>query len=89
LKETIKELGSLCKMAAEFEHKWDQAGKDYLGTRMTNVEYTEFVEQYLNSVRRLESALSSHLVAVTYEAAQARGSQKPEQAKRNHQSPAS
>lgn len=89
MKETITELGSLCKLASELERKWDQAGKNYLGTRITNAQYTEFVGQYLRSVRRLETALSDHLVAVTREAAHSERVEKPEHKKQSHLIPAS
>ena len=57
MRTEIKELGRLCKVAAELERKWDQAGKDYLGTVMTAADYTKILEEYLGSVRRLEVAL--------------------------------
>jgi len=63
------ELGKLCKVASELERKWDLAGKDYLGSKMTQVAYEEIVRRYLDSVRRLESALSRHLVALSEETA--------------------
>jgi hypothetical protein len=72
VRNEIKELNGLCKLAAELERKWDRAGEDYLGTKITAGDYTRFVEEYLNSVRRLEMALCKHLVAVTAEAARDR-----------------
>ena len=69
MEEVIMELGKLCKVATELERKWDHAGKDYLGSKMTHVAYEEIVRRYLDSVRRLESALSRHLVALSEETA--------------------
>ena len=65
MEEVIMELGKLCKVATELERKWDLAGKDYLGSRMTRVAYEQTVRRYLDSVRRLEAALSHHLVVLS------------------------
>ena len=69
MKEAIRELGNLCKLAAELERKWDRAGGEYLGKRMEALQYSGIVEEYLQSVRCLEAALTRHLVAVAHEMA--------------------
>ena len=76
MRNEIKELGNLCKIAAELERKWDRAGQEYLGTRMTADSYARILEEYLGTVRRLETALCTHLVAVTAEVAGARSAGK-------------
>ena len=88
MKQNISELGGLCKIAAALERKWDRGGKDYLETRLTGDEYTKLVEEYLGSVRRLEAALTHHLVAVTAEIAQARLIEVPKPDERDHLNPA-
>src|SRR5436190_6740882 len=86
VRHEIKELSGLCKVAAELERKWDSAGGDYLGTRMTAVDYTRIVEEYLGAVRRLETALCKHLVAVTAEVARERAAR--HELEREHRGPA-
>lgn len=67
VREAIKELGNLCKKASALERKWDKAGGEFLGTRLQEKEYAEVVEEYLESVRKLETALVSHLSAIKSE----------------------
>lgn len=89
MKETIKELGNLCKLASELEHKWDRCGRGFLETQISSAEYLRTLEEYLTAVRRLEGALTHHLVAVTAEAARDRNASKDDLDEQDHLNPAS